>query len=222
METTRSRRAVLATTASAIAAGLAGCIGNMARGGPNDRGDGGSGPGGGPDTGGPRQRRGGMGQGPQPHVQVSMGTDRRGTERFAPPVVHVEIGGTVEWVLGGGGHDAVAYHPDNADRLPTVSPRRMPEDADPWATDVLTEAGETAEQTFDVEGVYDYACTPHEAMGMTGRVIVGAPDPAEQPALDVPPEGMPDAARESFEMYDHVTRNALGDARRHRPVGRTD
>ncbi len=32
------------------------------------------------------------------------------------------------------------------------------------------------------EGVYDYVCTPHEALGMVGRIVVG--DPAAFPARD--------------------------------------
>ena len=35
--------------------------------------------------------------------------------------------------------------------------------------------------TLTAPGVYDYFCTPHEAAGMVGRIVVGKLPPAPQP-----------------------------------------
>lgn len=95
---------------------------------------------------------------PESHVEVAMRTDEDG-HHFVPHVVHVEEGGTVEWVLESGVHDVVAYHPANADLLPSSSARRIPENAEPWASDVYATEGATFERTFEREGIYDYTCT---------------------------------------------------------------
>jgi hypothetical protein len=42
-----------------------------------------------------------------------------------------------------------------------------------FESEMVGEAGDTFEQTFDEEGVYKYACTPHKPMGMKGAVVVG-------------------------------------------------
>lgn len=95
---------------------------------------------------------------PEPHVEVAMRTDEDG-HHFVPHVVHVEPGGTVTWTLESGVHDVVAYHPENAALLPSAAVQRVPEDADPWASDVYATEGETFELTFEREGIYDYTCT---------------------------------------------------------------
>ncbi|MWV39973.1 halocyanin [Natrialba sp. INN-245] len=151
---------------------------------------------------------------------------------FVPHVVHVEEGGTVTWVLDSGVHDTVAYHPENADLLPSSTERRIPDDTNPWASDVYDTAGETFELTFEGEGIYDYTCTisghghrggnhhggghhsgdqTHESTGMVGRVIVGDPDldPDRQPALRSPSDELPEAARHELEQFNHQTRDAL-------------
>ena len=44
----------------------------------------------------------------------------------------------------------------------------------PWDSKYLL-PGKVFEIELTVEGVYDYFCTPHEAAGMVGRLIVGKP-----------------------------------------------
>lgn len=119
---------------------------------------------------------------PADWVTVSMATD--GDEHhFDPHVSRVDTGGTVEWVLESGLHTATAYHPDS-DR-----PRRIPADAAAFDSGTLQD-GETFEHVFDVEGVYDYYCVPHEGVGMIGSVIVGRPDPeGDEPGLSDPTQG---------------------------------
>ncbi|WP_244531705.1 plastocyanin/azurin family copper-binding protein [Halogranum amylolyticum] len=36
----------------------------------------------------------------------------------------------------------------------------------------LIASGETYEHTFEVTGMYEYVCIPHESSGMTGTVVV--------------------------------------------------
>ncbi|WP_306060097.1 cupredoxin domain-containing protein [Natronococcus wangiae] len=145
---------------------------------------------------------------PDSEMKVEMTTNDDGNH-FAPHVVHVESGGTVEWVLESGNHDTVAYHPDTHD-----SQRRIPDGADPWESDLLDD-GDTFEQTFEVDGVYDYVCTPHEETGMVGTVVVGWPDPADQPGLNPPADDLPDAAIEQLEQYNERVREALENGESH-------
>ena len=101
---------------------------------------------------------------------------------FEPPVVHVEPGGTVRWLVEGQHHTVTAYHPE------TYGPLRCPEGVEPFDSGLLRSNREF-EWTFEEEGIYDYVdtrslCAPHEALGAVGRVVVGWPDPDGQPALE--------------------------------------
>lgn len=152
---------------------------------------------------------------PVSRIEVSMESDENG-HHFVPHLVHVDVGGTVTWELETGVHNTVAYHPNNASRLPSSSEQRIPDGVHPWASDVFGYTGETFEMTFEEPGIYDYVCTvsghghmsgtdgghhgsarTHESVGMVGRVVVGEPhlDPDEQPALRPPSAALPDAAR---------------------------
>jgi plastocyanin len=93
---------------------------------------------------------------------------------FSPDLVEIEPGETVRWeVINSSPHSVIAYD------------GRIPDGADPFASELL-DVGETFEHTFETEGIYDYFCEPHELSGMVGSVIVGDPDPADQPALTEP------------------------------------
>ncbi|MFB6295910.1 MAG: plastocyanin/azurin family copper-binding protein [Halobacteriales archaeon] len=129
---------------------------------------------------------------PSETAEVLLATESQ-EYHFKPHLVWVKPGGTVTWRLESGSHDVVAYHPDN-DR-----PRRIPEEAEPWNSKLLSEEGTTFEYTFETEGVYDYYCTPHESLGMVGTVIVGDPDPHDQPALEEPQSSLPEGARAELE-----------------------
>jgi plastocyanin len=95
---------------------------------------------------------------------------------FDPVGLFVEPGTTVRFVVGEGSHSATAYE----DRIPPT--------AQPFDSGVRSEG--SFEYTFEEPGTYDYYCTPHESMGMVGRVVVGQPGgPAEDnpiPEGDVP------------------------------------
>lgn len=139
---------------------------------------------------------------PVEEIEIELITNGEG-QHFLPHMVHIKKGGKVTWKLKSGSHDTTAYHPDND------KPLRMPEKATPWASELMTEEGDTFEKTFDVEGVYDYLCTPHEAMGMVGRVIVGEPDMHEQKALEAPHDSMPGEAKEIIKEFNTRTEDKL-------------
>jgi hypothetical protein len=104
-------------------------------------------------------------------------------------------------------HTTTAYHPANDSH-----PLRIPQDAEPWASDYLVNPGDSFEVTLTVEGVYDYFCAPHELAGMVGRIIVGQPngpgtlpfdyfanDPAKASWSQIPP-----AAQDRFPSIEQI------------------
>ncbi|GAB3027873.1 plastocyanin/azurin family copper-binding protein [Natronobiforma cellulositropha] len=131
---------------------------------------------------------------------------------FEPGIVHVVPGGTVRWVVEGHRHDVTAYHPE------TDGPQRIPDGAQPWASGLLR-GGREFERTFETEGVYDYVdtralCASHEALGAVGRVVVGWPDPADEPALTHDGSELPGRAATVTRQYDEQTLAALERPRR--------
>jgi len=107
-------------------------------------------------------------------VEIRMRSDREGAGAhvgFDPIGLLVSRGQTVRWICDEGGnvHTATAYHPANDHHS-----LRIPQAATPWDSDFLL-PGQSFEVSFEVEGVYDYYCRPHEHAGMVGRIIVGQP-----------------------------------------------
>ena len=151
---------------------------------------------------------------PTSTVAVSMETHEDGTHHFVPHVVHIEVGGTVRWVNDSGSHDTTAYHPDTFGEI-----RRIPSNTEPWESGLLNEPGETFEQTFETEGVYDYVCTPHEGGGMVGTVVVGWPDPEDQPGLEPVAADRPASAKEGMERYNDRVRQLLEAGEDYEPDG---
>lgn len=110
-----------------------------------------------------------------------------GSEYYFDPIgLFVEQGTTVEWVNVSGAHSSTAYH----ESLSSASVTRIPEEAEPWNSEILSGEGATFEHTFETTGTYDYFCIPHKALGMIARLVVGEPGgPAEgsmPPDADVP------------------------------------
>jgi len=90
-------------------------------------------------------------------VTVDVGVDANGGAfGFGPAAVRVSPGTTVvwEWTGEGGQHNVVAED-DTFDSGQAVS-----------------SADTTFEHTFEETGTYLYVCTPHEAIGMKGAVVV--------------------------------------------------
>lgn len=208
-----TRRQMLQLAGGFGTAGLAGCVGALNDGNvvatdattateQHDEGDGHDEEGGHQEADGHHHEEDTVGE-PTAEAEVTMFTEDTGFH-FDPHVVRVTEGGTVRFVNESGSHTATAYHPDN-DR-----PLLMPENADAWDSEMLTDAGAEFEHTFETEGVYHYFCAPHESAGMIGSVIVGEPDAHGQPALEEPPEELPDAVREKIHSLNEMCNEALG------------
>ena len=118
-----------------------------------------------------------------------------GEEIFVPDRIQIAPGDTVRWVLASGFHTTTAYHPEYADKA-----ARIPQDAMPWDSGLIRSDGEIFEQRFEIEGTYCYYCTPHEALGMLGVVVVGKPVVGEAGLSDPSPD-LPKAAVEKLNEY---------------------
>ncbi|WP_129112713.1 halocyanin domain-containing protein [Halegenticoccus tardaugens] len=165
----RNRRSFLATTGAVLTATfVAGCTGGGSGGGTDDGRsegtDGDDGNGGGSDGGGESDVEDWMGDANnydevedmtgESEVTVEVGADDGFA--YAPAAIEIDSGTTVvwEWTGEGGGHDVA--------------------DADgEFESELLSDAGETFEHPFEESGTYTYSCTPHEAQGMKGVVVVG-------------------------------------------------
>lgn len=135
--------------------------------------------------------------------EIRAAISRDGAQVYFDPVgIRIQPGDTVRWIQVNGYHSVTAYHPANADHE-----LRIPENAKPWDSGMLL--GEspakdsTFEHTFQIPGVYDYFCLPHELAGMVGRIVVGAPGdgPGTRPFGYAPEKHwkpVPDAARKEF------------------------
>ncbi|AWB28710.1 hypothetical protein HARCEL1_10760 [Halococcoides cellulosivorans] len=114
---------------------------------------------------------------------------------FHPHVLRIEPGETVTWTLESGVHTATAYASAN-DR-----PDRIPEAAAAWDSTTIAEEGAEFTKTFEITGVYDYFCRPHEAGGMLGSIVVG--ESSDGPGLAAPQSALPEGARTKIESLNH-------------------
>jgi len=141
-------------------------------------------------------------------VEIRMQSDALGSRVWFDPVgLRIAPGTTVRWVLEANVHSTTAYHPTNGSWA-----SRIPPGADPWDSGMMTRPGQTFERRFDVPGVYDYFCIPHEMAGMVGRIVVLAegasgtglsePGPASGP-LRAPS----DAALAALPSIESIVRN---------------
>ncbi len=122
----------------------------------------------------------------EPKLRTVMMVSQEDKHFFEPDRLWIQPGNTVKWILQSMVHTTTAYHPEYFDK-----PLRIPEKAEPWHSGVLLEPGQSYERKFDVEGVYNYYCTPHQSLGMVGIIVVGRP--VDGPGLTVPeamPQGM--------------------------------
>lgn len=102
---------------------------------------------------------------------------------FEPAGLFIEPGDTVRFIADTPHHTVTAYHPLQGKE------QRVPDGVEPFSSPVLP-IGETWDYTFDVPGVYDLWCGPHESYGMAMRVVVGeATGPGAEPPSDFGPEG---------------------------------
>lgn len=153
------------------------------------------------DDGGGHQNHERALDGPVEHAEVTAVTEDG--HHFLPHLVWVKSGGTVTWTNESGAHSVTSYHAANG------KSGRVPENTPAWDSGTLTD-GEQFEQTFDTAGVYDYFCRPHGVAGMVGSVLVGHPDPHEQPGLEEPADDLPDAAARILTSLNERVNKALG------------
>ena len=85
---------------------------------------------------------------------------------FQPTGLSIEPGDTVQFSAQTPHHTVTAYHPLFGYE------RRVPEDVPAFSSPALQLQGYWL-YTFDVEGVYDFHCAPHEVYGHAGRIVVG-------------------------------------------------
>ena len=107
-----------------------------------------------------------------------------GSEYYFDPIgLFVESGDTATFEIQSGSHSATAYKEGNG----PASVTRIPDGAEAFNSEILSEQGATYEHTFETTGTYDFFCIPHKTLGMVGRIVVGEPGgPAEG---SMPPDG---------------------------------
>lgn len=99
-------------------------------------------------------------------ITVEVGvTGNGGSFAFGPPAVHVDNGTEVlfKWTGEGGGHTVVSEGDGPLD-----------------SGDAVAELGVNYEYTFETDGIYNYYCAPHEALGMRGSIVVGTDYPTTE------------------------------------------
>ena len=95
----------------------------------------------------------------QDEVRIEVGASGNGGAfAFSPAAVNVDPGTRIvwEWTGEGGQHDVAA-----ADES--------------FGSELQSEAGATYGIEVDGAGIVEYACTPHEGIGMKGAIVVGNP-----------------------------------------------
>lgn len=137
-----------------------------------------------------RHTVGANGRSPRHIIQIG---GPKGEMVFIPDRLKIKPGETVTWVLQSGGHTVTAYHPKNHSAYQV----RIPNEAEPWDSELLLEKGATFAWTFDKEGIYNYFCRPHESIGMVGAILVGRP--LDGPGLALPQAELPALARKKLE-----------------------
>lgn len=95
---------------------------------------------------------------------------------FDPAELQIEPGSTVVFDWDSPGHNVV--------------PEDQPDESDWEGHEPLEGPGFTLEHVFEVEGTYEYVCTPHEGQGMVGTVQVGGDAGGEGGAEPADPEEM--------------------------------
>ena len=106
--------------------------------------------------------------------EINMVGDEKGY-RFEPQNITIKAGDGVKWIMVSGGPHNVAFDPakvpaDVKGQLSANMPNQMSELSSP----MFMNPNEAYTVSFaNVKaGKYDYVCTPHLAMGMTGSVTV--------------------------------------------------
>ena len=137
---------------------------------------------------------------------VKMVTDAaKGTYYFEPKQLTIKSGDTVTWV-------------NAQDDTHEVMSESVPEGAQPFESPSLDKKDQKWSHTFTQSGTYEYHCHPHEALKMTGVIIVDKPSEAQA----TPPQGTTLTAEQATEylkagkpvyscpMHEHVLSDKEG------------
>ena len=99
-------------------------------------------------------------------VEVSMQQAPKGL--FVPDIINISVGDTVNWTNPGVITHSVTFDPAQAATKENVV---LPAGVAAFDSGNMEE-GATFSHSFTVKGTYKYVCKFHEAMGMTGTVVV--------------------------------------------------
>jgi plastocyanin len=97
------------------------------------------------------------------------------TYKFDPANLTIKQGDGVKWVMVSGGPHNVAFDPAKIpDDVESVLSANMPNQQMPLSSPFMTQPTENYTVSFAgvKAGTYDYVCTPHVMMGMTGKITV--------------------------------------------------
>ena len=97
------------------------------------------------------------------------------TYKFDPANLTIKQGDGVKWVMVSGGPHNVAFDPAKIpDDVESVLSANMQNQAAPLSSPYMTQPNENYTISFAgvKAGTYDYVCTPHVMMGMTGKITV--------------------------------------------------
>jgi plastocyanin len=104
---------------------------------------------------------------------VNMVVTAAGEYRFEPAEITVKQGDAIDWVMVSGGPHNVAFQnvPEPAKAQLSAN---MPNQLGELSSPMFMNPGEKYTVSFAgiPAGTYDYVCTPHLALGMTGKVTV--------------------------------------------------
>lgn len=97
------------------------------------------------------------------------------TYKFDPANLTIKQGDGVKWIMVSGGPHNIAFDPAKVpDDVESVLSANMPNQMMPLSSPYFTQPNESYTVSFAgvKAGTYDYVCTPHVMMGMTGKVTV--------------------------------------------------
>lgn len=104
---------------------------------------------------------------------VNMVVTANGEYRFEPAQITIKQGDAIKWVMVSGGPHNVAFQ-NVADAAKAQLIANMPNQASELSSPMFMNPNEEYTVSFAgiPAGTYDYICTPHLALGMTGKVTV--------------------------------------------------
>ena len=105
---------------------------------------------------------------------VNMIVDAQGQYKFEPAQITVKQGDAITWKMVSGGPHNVAFQNIANAQAKTQLMANMPNQASELSSPMFMNPGEEYTVSFAgiPAGTYDYVCTPHLALGMTGKVTV--------------------------------------------------